>query len=562
MKKIKYLTAYLLMTTLLLIAIVGCGNPKGQEENINQEEPLATEEPVTTEVPAVPTEGPSFDSERKEFEIERNFLQYSLSEEDIADFEAQLLLCEQMFADGVPYSDMEVAVQTMEELERGLQYQAAIAKVLYNCNMQDEEAIDNYLFSAEVVSEIKAEKLCFLVKLYDSGKYDRYFDAATDAMRKHYEAYSGETAELEFHNEELLADFYALQEEEVEEKIDCLYSEFVNNSNELATKYGFESYYEYASSFLYGRDYGKEEREQFRKYVKKYIVPLYHASYERYKEEESGISEEEKNFIRALLYDAYDSLETDYVNAYLQTLPESCKTGMLRMFEEEAYVRPDNENALEGAYTTYIGAPFCYYGPHRQDAFTFVHEIGHYYGSFNSGTSYALAETRSQGNELLFLTYLGRVLEPKEYEALRTYKLFEYIDIILMATIMDEFEETIYSLPDRREYTVEDFDNIMYEIVESYGLAEDEKTCEYAEELWRNVGISYPIYYLNYGVSAMAALNLYGLSREDYDAALEAYRIIQEEAVTDKDFVGTLEKAGVDSVFDEEAYIKLQGLIE
>lgn len=63
MKIIKYLTAYLLMTTLMLTAIVGCGNPKGQEENTNPEEPVATE------APAVPT----FDSERKELEIERNF---------------------------------------------------------------------------------------------------------------------------------------------------------------------------------------------------------------------------------------------------------------------------------------------------------------------------------------------------------------------------------------------------------------------------------------------------------------------------------------------------------
>ena len=214
MKIIKYLTAYLLMTTLMLTAIVGCGNPKGQEENTNPEEPLTTEEPVATEAPAVPT----FDSERKELEIERNFLQYRLSEENIADFEAQLLLCEQMLQDEVPYSDMEVEVQILEELERGIRYQAIIAEIMYDCDTRNEKAAENYLFSAEVASEISAEKNLFLAELYTSGKHDRYFDNCTDSVRKYYAFYSGETAELEVRNAELRAEFNDLQEEEFEEK--------------------------------------------------------------------------------------------------------------------------------------------------------------------------------------------------------------------------------------------------------------------------------------------------------------------------------------------------------
>ena len=76
------------------------------------------------------------------------------------------------------------------------------------------------------------------------------------------------------------------------------------------------------------------------------------------------------------------------------------------------------------------------------------------------------------------------------------------------------------------------------------------------------MGIRNPVYYLNYATSAVVSLNLYSLSVEDYDAALEAYRIIQEEVDMNRNFIGTLEKAGMDSVFEEEAYIKLQEMFE
>ena len=128
---------------------------------------------------------------------------------------------------------------------------------------------------------------------------------------------------------------------------------------------------------------------------------------------------------------------------------------------------------------------------------------------------------------------------------------------------MDEFEETIYQLPDQVEFTAEEFDEIMEQIIQSYGFDDDDEYIRVNMEwIWRNVGISYPVYYLNYATSAMASLNLYAMSQEDYHAALEAYRIIQEEVDMDRDFTGTLEKAGMDSVFEEEAYIKLQGLFE
>ena len=573
MKKIKRTITYLLTVALLVTGFAGCGEQRElKEEKSKREKPVVTEAPVATEVPEA-TEAPTVSKEpvssgmeRTDFEVEHNYLEYTLSEEGIAECETQLLLCEQMLQDGVPYSEMEIAVDILDELTCGIQYQASIAEVLYYCDMQDEEAEENYLFSKQVSTEITSECLRFLVELYDGGEYDRYFDEWSEVEMKYLESYSEENAEIEFRNAEIMTEFYALQEDEFEEKIGVLYSEFINNCEEIAAKSGYTNYYEYASALSYKRDYGSEEREQFRKYVKEYIVPLYYSSYEQHEKSYTELSRGDKRFIGELLYNPYDSLETDYVNAYFETLPESAKAGMLHMFEEEAYVRADNENALEGAFTVGIGVPFCYFGPGYENAFTIIHEIGHYYADYNVNTSllsYDLCETQSQGNEMLFLTYLETVLDQEVFEALEDYRLYYFIDTIVVATLMDEFEETIYQLPDQVEFTAEEFDEIMEQIIQSYGFDDDDEYIRVNMEwIWRNVGISYPVYYLNYATSAMASLNLYAMSQEDYHAALEAYRIIQEEVDMDRDFTGTLEKAGMDSVFEEEAYIKLQGLFE
>ena len=60
----------------------------------------------------------------------------------------------------------------------------------------------------------------------------------------------------------------------------------------------------------------------------------------------------------------------------------------------------------------------------------------------------------------------------------------------------------------------------------------------------------------------MASLNIYGQSVEDYDAAVEAYRKIQEEVDEEHTFTVTLENAGIPSVFEEEAYLILSDIFD
>lgn len=569
MKRTKRIVALVLTAGLLLTSLTGCGDYVDRVERLldKVETVLSELEPVSEEASTKYSgEDTSSGGRGETTKIPSAFPLYTLTEEDIAAFEEQLLLCEELLKDAADYDTMEEAVNTLDELAYGIQNQGSIAEVLYYCNMDDETAVENYLFSTEVSTEITADYLGLLIELYDSGAYDSYFEDWSAIELKYLASHSDETGELEVRNAEILTEFYDLSGDAFEEEVGKLYSEYITNSNEIAVKSGYANYYEYAAELVYVRDYDREEREQFREYVKEYIVPIYNVAYEQYEEGYQELSREDRKIIRSLLSDTCDSLETDYINDYFVTLPEGVREGMQHMFENETFIITDYRHAYEGAFTIDIEVPYCYFGPGYQDAFTMIHEIGHYCADLNndtSGISFDLCETHSQGNEALFLSYLGTVLDTEVYEVLADYQLYYYTDSIVQATIMDDFEETIYNQSSEVDYTTEEFDEIMHEIISDYGIdASDEYTQACMEWLWRNVGISSSVYYLSYATSAMASLSLYSLSTEDYEAALEAYRIVQEEIDYESSFKGTLERAGIMSVFEKEAYIKLQEVFE
>lgn len=564
MKKVKRIMTAILVAGLLLTSLTGCDDYQEQMDEVFERlgRIFTSEDAEEEEIIAEDSD----ESERSdvvcdETEVKEDFLEYTLNEEQIAVFDTQLLYCEELLRDEAAYAEMEEAVTTLDELAYAIQNQASIAEVLYYCDMKNEQAEEDYLFSTEVSTEITADYLSFVVDLYDSGAYEELFADWLDIELKYLEYYSEETTDLQVRNAEILAEFYDLQEDEFEEHLGVLYSEFITNCNEIAQKSGFANYYEYVSTFGYMRDYGKEERERFREYVKEYIIPLYNVIYDWYGEAYYNLPRKEKRIVEALVSEEYDSLETDYVSAYFEALPEEVKTGMQHMFKEEAYTITDYGDALESAFTTDIGMPYCYFGPGYQDSFTMIHELGHYYADLNSDTawiSYDLCEVHSQGNEVLFLSYLKTVLEPATYEALEAYKMYYFVNTIVQAAIMDDFEESIYNLSIGDGYTTEEFDEIMDQTVRDYGIAdEDEYTFACMEWLWRNVAISSPVYYLSYGTSAMAALSLYSQSVEDYEAALESYRVIQREIDMESSFIGTMEKAGILNVFEEEVYLRL-----
>lgn len=499
-----------------------------------------------------------------EMDIFRVFPAYTLTPAYVAGVEKQLGLCKRMLMNHADAAVFEAAVNYLDVLVSEVQNQSAVAEVLYYYDMEDENRETDYLYATEASSRLSNRYIRFLQEVYDSGipEYESFFAGWSESQLRYLCSGAEEAAALEARNAEIMTQTFALSGEEFETQIGPLYSEFVDNSNRLAELSGYDNYYEYATELVYMRDYDADGRQTFRQYVADYIIPVSEVFYDRYQDSYSSLDREGKSLLRNLLFSDYLSLEEDYLDAYFDSLNTGVKEGMQHMFVNENYVTTNSENSYEGAFTLSVyEEPFCYFGPGYQDVFTVVHEIGHYYAELCTGAdwvSYDLCETHSQGNEMLYLKYLEEELPEEVYDTLVYYQLYYFTELIVQATLVDAFEEQVYALPDVTNYTTGDFDALVSEVLREFGLDEtDEYMQESVEWLWRNIGISSPVYYLSYATSAMASINIYSKSVEDYDAAVEAYRKIQEEVNEEDTFMATLENAGLSSVFEEEAYENL-----
>lgn len=575
MRKLKYVRVLLIW--MLVVSLTACGAVPSSLSHKKETTVEATatpkpdkeerRKPTDTDVSA-DTAGLSADettaSEKDTAASETGTrLEYTLTDADIEAFEEQLALCREKVLASEAYDVIEAEIEALYEIALGIQDQATIAEILYYCHMNDLEGTANYLDSTEILSDLIVKYNDLLLEIYngENEEYKKFFEDWTELELKILTGQTTESMSLEVRNAEILTELYSMDESEAEEKIGTLYSEFIKNSNLIAAEYGYSDYYDYATEAVYMRDYGREEREKFREYVKLYIVPIYNVVALQYEKALEELSLREGSMLMKLLFDKKDSLSTDYLTEYFASLPPEAKAGMEHMFEQENYIMTDAEDAYIGAFTASLEEPFCYFGPDSQTLFVIIHELGHYcadYYSEEEVESFDLAETQSQGNEMLFLSHLKTVLPENVYRALFYYEMYDFLNIIIQATLFDEFEEEIYKLADVSDYRTEDYDRIMYDIVSSYSIDDPYDIIpDGMSWLWKNVGIESPVYYLSYAVSATAALNLYSQSTVDYEAAVEAYRKLLEETGEESGFVGALENAGIVSVFEEEAYITL-----
>ena len=256
----------------------------------------------------------------------------------------------------------------------------------------------------------------------------------------------------------------------------------------------------------------------------------------------------------------FDELSKNYLVGYLYSLEGTMGDGMRHMFDNRNCVMSGKPNSHPTAFQTYLyedETPFCLFGSSGQTTMTLVHEIGHYYAAISNNdlSNYDLLETHSQGNEYLFLNYSSGYFSPAVYDVIEGYQLaVAYIGII-METIIDEFEQRVYTLPSVENYTSADFDAIMADVCSAYGGLSFVKNT-YADPLnyWRQVCITSPVYYISYAVSSIAALELAAIAQEDLNAAYATYTTLVEGVTEEDGFLKALEKAGLTSPFAEETY--------
>ena len=368
--------------------------------------------------------------------------------------------------------------------------------------------------------------------------------------------YSDETLSYEEYERQITAYYRALSQE-----VGPIYLELVELRNTMADKMGFDNYSDYAYA-CYGRDFTPEDAKALHTAVKKYAVPLF---LKMNSDKDFLMSEEYSDY----LYGQYflpDTLLTfeQMAENFSPKLSEACSF----MLEKGLYALGHDANNMEGGFTTYFDAyrsPFLYvdWMDSSYDVSTLIHEMGHftnyYYLEeelFGAVDPLDLSEVDSQGLELLFFPYYEEFYG-EAADAARRDKLSDFLYSLIGGCMEDEFQQYVYSHPD---LGLEQMHIFYGKLLKEYGISE---LYVMPQEYWVCIPHTFqsPLYYISYAVSALPALELWELSRTDYDAACATYwQLLERSPMTS--FLTALEESGLSDPFDEDLVGEICSCIE
>ena len=493
---------------------------------------------------------------------------YTLTQEEV---DATLDLIDRIVAESkLEEADMDALEVMFDEFETSFYHiaeQMTISMIVYYCDMSNETSSERYLNTQDMFYSIqdKYNQACRTMYL-ESPHKEEIFEGWTEEEIESLLDYDPEILAVRKEIEALEVEYNDLGLDEFNDRAAEIYAQIVTKNNYLAGLYGYDNYYDYATENVYDRDYDKAELKKFREYVVEYIIPAFYNAYDRYKAVQS-LPNDLKTSTNNFMNNKFDGLDQNYLVNYLNSLEGTMGEGMRHMFENKNCVISGKPNSHPTAFQTYLyesETPFCLFGSSGQSSTTVVHEIGHYYAAYanNDLGSYDLLETHSQGNEFLFLNYCSDLLDPRVYDVIEGYQVVNACYIVVMATIIDEFEQRVYSLDSVEGFTSADFDAIMTDVCKGYGGIVAIKSA-FADPLdyWRQVCITSPVYYISYAVSSIAALEIGALVEKDKDAAYASYTTLVEGVTYEDGFLGALVKAGLTTPFDEETYTNLDSFL-
>lgn len=525
----------------------------------------ASEEEETGQVAVRPQEG-------QEGSFQVLTYTYDLTQEDVDAFMALLAACEQTVASAEDREAVLESIQRTEDAFYALQTQEQLAYIAYCIDGEDELYQNAYSFSSEVGQDAYLKYMEMCQRIYasdDSFGRTVFFEDWSEADVAVMLAYSGEVAELNKANDDILLAYRALEDGEFATKTAELFLQMAENNNRIAKTFGYNNYMEYAYALGYERDYTVEEAEQVRAYIKQYLVPLCQTAVENFLALQENLTLGEMLRMEKLLLRDTNIANESTFHQYIASYPAEFSARMNTLFDGEhaIVISSGNDTAYQGAFTVYLddyGTPLCYFGNGYQSVWTYAHEMGHFVSAYYSAEASVpldVAELQSQGNEVLYLSYLLEGDFISDYDrAVANYSLYRFLADIISTAVIDEFELAVYSSADLSSIVPDD---LMRQIVESYGGAQ--WYGEYvgdAVSYWKYVVIESPAYYISYAMSGIAALELLGVAVDNYAAGQQAYQTAVTDAATLGSFKKTLQQMGLSNPFEETAYLEIAALVQ
>lgn len=492
-------------------------------------------------------------------------LEYTMTKEDLTEFTEIIEDCEKEGMSGISIVSLSLAIKQMNEKFAYIRNQSILAYLAYCQDQTDPIALANYKEAEEIVTSARSLSMGMMKKLSEESPIkDQIFEGFPEEDMKLLQADHAKIAQYQLANGELTRQFYTLDEksETWSKDVANLYVQLVANNQAMAELYDAEEYYTFISENGYYRKHTPETRNEFRDYVAKYVYPMIQDVYTQMQTAQCALTETQMETYAKLLKDA--TCLKDYRESYEGPLRHKMDT----MFEGNCAIFATSENALKGAFVQYLPEeehPVAYFGPGYQDNLTLVHENGHFASMFyfdNSSLPFELAETHSQGNEWMYVSYLNTLdtIDDVVMDAFTLSRAFSGMVTILYSTMVDEFEEIVYT--SETPVKAEEFAGIMQTVTAKYeGCAELFTKFGLRDpfEYIQYVTVSSPCYYLSYATSEIASMSLYAIANEKgYKEAQAVYTTLQEGIDPTLDFLPAIESAGLLSPLVETTYQSLE----
>lgn len=375
---------------------------------------------------------------------------------------------------------------------------------------------------------------------------------------------------------EKMADFFA----ENEQKLDEIYDKLVKNRTAQAREMGYENYLELGYYRMNRNCYGKEEVENFRRQIKEYFVPFAEKLHER-RRKRLGLTKLHAVDEQVYFADG-NPAPTGTPEEILEAgrkmyseLSDETKEFMAFMMDNQMFDVLGRKTKKAGGYMTYLpvyGAPFVFanFNGTSGDVGVITHECGHAFQGYLSGKdpirehsdiTMETAEIHSMSMEFFAEKWMPMFFGDRAQDYIDMH-LEDAAAFIPYGCMVDEFQHIVYGNPDltpaqrkeawqklEREYKP----HLDYEGLKFFGQG----------GFWqKQLHIyDYPLYYIDYCLAQTCALQFKAKMDEDYEAAWKSYLKLCRLSASDF-FTNMVKEVGLDSPFEDGCVKKIVEKLE
>ncbi len=353
------------------------------------------------------------------------------------------------------------------------------------------------------------------------------------------------------------------------EQLDDIYDKLVRNRTEQAKQMGYDSYLPLGYNRLNRNCYGRSDIAQFRKQIREDLVPFASQIHE---------ARRSRLGIRELRYYDEDVYFTNgnpqpfgtpeqILNAGRKMYRELSKeTGefMDFMCENELFDVLGRKSKKTGGYMTYLhdhNSPFVFanFNGTAGDVDVITHECGHAFQGYLAGMdpirehadiTMETAETHSMSMEFFTEPWMNLFFGERAADYKRMH-LESSILFIPYGTMVDEFQDIIYSDP---SLSPKQRNQVWHDLERQYKPHLNYEGNTYYEEggFWQNKHHIYdcPLYYIDYCIAGVNALQYRAMMEKDYRAAWESYLKLCKLSASDF-FDGLVDQVGLNNPFED-----------